>query len=443
MSVAKIRISGMPGDLDNIPALRHNSNMSTTDAPFNPQAAAGRALRFTGHLINTFGPRPSGSTASRQTADALQKEAGNFADRVWNEDFTVHPAAFLGWIRLLVLIYIAGLVLLWLGFFWVAALLATAGLVVLIGQFFFYYELLDPFFPRQTGRNVLAVIEPQGEARGQLIISGHHDSARIFNFLAHQPALYALRVTGGLTIYGLFLLTCWLLTVWTAVSGAMPGWSTIAAAVFSVLLVWVGQLWWFASARSTPGAGDNLASTAAAWEALRYYADQKAAGRGLSHLRVIAASWDAEEAGLRGARAWVKTGRNARTDNWLTPNTWNLNLECLYDVDELFLLTSDVNGTVKLSTELAEQCRRLLASRGRDVPAKPIAFLTGGTDAGELARGGAQATTLIGMPWGNTQRSSVYHTPGDVLATVSAEAVGEAIALAIALAEELDDRLKA
>ena len=38
----------------------------------------------------------------------------HFADRVWSEDFAVHPGAFLGWIRLLVLIYIAGLALLWL-----------------------------------------------------------------------------------------------------------------------------------------------------------------------------------------------------------------------------------------------------------------------------------------------------------------------------------------
>ena len=343
----------MPDDLDNNHAVRHNSSYVHHDAAFIPQAAADRALRLTGRLIDAFGPRPSGSTASRQTADALHEEATYFADRVWSEDFTVHPGAFLGWIRLLVLIYIAGLALLWLEVYWIAALLATAGLAILIGQFFYYREVLDPFFPRQTGRNVLAVVEPQGEALGQLIISGHHDSARIFNFLAHQPALYALRVTGGLAIYGLFLLTSWLLTVWTAVSGAAPGWSTVAAGLFSLLLLWVGQLWWFASARSTPGAGDNLASTAAAWEALRHLAEQKAAGRGLSHLRVIAASWDAEEAGLRGGRAWVKAGRGAQADDRLALPTWNLNLECLYDVNELFLLTSDVNGTVKLSAELA------------------------------------------------------------------------------------------
>jgi hypothetical protein len=107
------------------------------------------------------------------------------------------------------------------------------------------------------------------------------------------------------------------------------------------------------------------------------------------------------------------------------------------------LLTSDVNGTVRLSPELAGQCQRLLADRGRDVPAKPIAFLTGGTDAGELARGGAAATTLIGMPWGNSNRSNVYHTPADVLSAVSPEAVAAAMGLALDLAGELDAELGA
>jgi len=415
----------------------HNAPMPNTNN-FSPETAAGAALRLAGRLIDAIGPRPSGSAASRQTADALQDEAAQFADRTWSEDFAVHPGAFLGWIRLLVLLYIAGVASLWLQIFWLAALLATMGIVILVGQFFFYRELLDPLFPRQTGRNVLAVVEPAGEARGQFIISGHHDSARVFNFLAHQPALYPWRVTGGLAIYALFLLMSWLLTLWTAISGAAPGWSTIAAALFSLLLLWVGQLWWFASSQSTPGAGDNLASTAAAWEVLRHLAEEKAAGRSLQHLRVLAASWDAEEAGLRGARAWVKA---AAGDDRLALPTWNLNLECLYDADEFFLLTSDVNGTVQLSPELAGQCQRLLAARGREVPAKPIAFLTGGTDAGELARGGAQATTLIGMPWGNSSRSNVYHTPDDVLSAVSPEAVAEAMGLAVDLAGALDAEL--
>jgi hypothetical protein len=166
-------------------------------------------------------------------------------------------------------------------------------------------------------------------------------------------------------------------------------------------------------------------------------AEAKAAGMGLRHLRLIAASWDAEEAGLRGARSWV----NRRDDGRLDLPTWNLNLECLYDANELFLLTSDVNGTVDLSTDLAIRCQRLLAGHGIHAAANPISFLTGGTDAGELARGGAEATSLMGMPWGNTDRSSVYHTPADVLEAVDPAAVAIAIQLASDLAHDLDQDL--
>lgn len=403
----------------------------------NGDDSARRALAATGRLLEEVGPRPSGSEASRRAADALYRQAAQFADRVTSEDFAVHPKAFLGWIRIVVGIYILAVAMLWLGLYWASALLTTAGLIIMIGQFFFYKELIDRLFPEGTGRNVLAVVESVQEPRGQLIISGHHDSAFIFNFLAHQPSLYPLRVVGGIVTLVALLLISWVLTIWQLAAGQGPEWSVLAAGFFSVMLLLVGQLWWFASPDATPGAGDNLASSLAAWETLRQIAERKAAGSGLQHLRVIAASWDAEEAGLRGARSWVEKGDDSR----LTLPTWNLNLECLYDVDALFLLTSDVNGAVALSSDLAVRCQRLLAGQGIVAPARPIAFLTGGTDAAEIARGGAQATSLIGMPWGNSERSTVYHTPADVLEAVDPAAVSAAIQLALDLARDLDREL--
>jgi aminopeptidase YwaD len=406
-----------------------------TDSSNRVQAAR-RAMTLTGKLIELFDSRPSGSAVSRQTADALKQEAELFANRVWTEDFEVHPKAFLGWIRVLVVLYGTAVILLWFQIYWLAALLTTLGLIIMVAQFFLYRELLDRFFPKETGRNVLAAIEPAGDVRGQLIISGHHDSAFVFNFLANKPELYPARVMGSLGMYGLLLLVCWGLAIWQFAVGSALSWSGIVAGIFSVLFLWVVQLWWFASPDATPGAGDNLASSAAAWEALRELAAQKANGHGLKHLRIVAASWDAEEAGLRGARAWVN-GQNGR----LELPTWNLNLECLYSADDLFLLTSDINGSVKLSGELIGRCQRLLAENGRSIDLHPIAFLTGGTDAAELAKGGAQATTLLGMSWGNDERGSVYHTPADTLDAVSEEAISASIALALALAADLDEEL--
>ena len=68
---------------------------------------------------------------------------------------------------------------------------------------------------------------------------------------------------------------------------------------------------------------------------------------------------------------------------------WNLNLECLYDEKALFMLTTDINGTVQLSKPLAERCARILKDiTGRQIPLQPIGFLAGGTDAGETAESG-------------------------------------------------------
>jgi hypothetical protein len=107
------------------------------------------------------------------------------------------------------------------------------------------------------------------------------------------------------------------------------------------------------------------------------------------------------------------------------------------------LLSSDINGSVQLSKSLAERCQRLLAGNDVQAPVKPIAFLTGGTDAGEIARGGAEATSLVGMPWGNSDRASVYHTPADVLEAVDKLAVSRAIQLALDLADDLDREIAA
>ena len=177
-----------------------------------------------------------------------------------------------------------------------------------------------------------------------------------------------------------------------------------------------------------------MVATAAALEVLRDLSGRKADGRGLRHTRVLMASWDAEEAGLRGARAWAR--KRKRSENPIP--SYNLNMDCIYAVGDFFFLESDINGSVRLSRSLAERCRDILRKEGYEADIRPIAFLTGGTDAGELAKAGVDATTLMGMPWGNSDRASVYHTPQDTADTIEEEAVAAAIHLGITLAEEID-----
>ena len=85
-----------------------------------------------------------------------------------------------------------------------------------------------------------------------------------------------------------------------------------------------------------------------------------------------------------------------------------------------------MNGSVRLSSRVAERCAEIARRYGVAGPVRPIAFLTGGTDAGELARTGIEATTLMGMEWTNSQRNAAYHTPEDTVESVDPAAVEKA-----------------
>ena len=373
------------------------------------------AFDRTTRLIDAHGPRLAGTKACLDTADALHEELDAFADRAHKEDFIVRKGAFLGWIRLLVVAYAAGVAFIWLDMPWIAFALALASMVVLVLQFFLYLPLLDGFYPKKTARNVYGVLEPTGDVKRQIIVSGHHDSAHVFNFFIHQPKLYNLRVNGSIV----FVLTLVIVAMASAVA-TMPTWALwTTRGIITAGLLLVGQMWFFVSKQATPGAGDNLIASAIALTLGKHFKGLRDKGEGLKHTRLIVASFDAEEEGLRGARAFVK--RHVKMLK-AAPTTV-LNMDCLYDAKELFFLTSDLNGFVPLDKPLAVSLTKTADTLGIKVKTQPLAFLTGGTDAAEFAKKSVSATTLIGMPWTNQARSLDYHTPSDTIDKVSPKVV--------------------
>jgi aminopeptidase YwaD len=393
------------------------------------ETGADRALGLTAEIIGETGPRLAGSEACKTAARRLEAEAAAIGDRTALERFTVHPGAFLGFIRVLVVLYAAASPL--LAFLpWVSAALAALAVAILVFQFFLYKELIDPFYPAREGINVVAVLEPKGEAKRQLIVSGHHDSARIFNFYVDRPELFARRINLGIGSVALLLVA----SVALAASGAPAAARIAAAALFVLGFLLVSPLWRFASDQGTPGAGDNLVASAAALEILRELRARRDAGGGLDSTRVVFASFDAEEAGLRGARAFAA----ARRGEFAALPSFAYNMDCVYKKDRLTFLTTDLNGSVRLDEGLAELCLLLAAAVGAPARARPIAFLTGGTDAAELAKAGVRTSSLMGMEWSNQARESAYHTPADTVGAVEPAAIAAAIDIGVELALALD-----
>lgn len=113
-------------------------------------------------------------------------------------------------------------------------------------------------------------------------------------------------------------------------------------------------------------------------------------------------------------------------------------MDCMYKAEDVRFLTSDLNGSVALDGRTAEACAEAARKHGVKAPVEPIAFLTGGTDAAELAKRGARATTFIGMQWSNEARGASYHTPGDTIEAVTPEVLELAIEVGAAFVERLD-----
>lgn len=390
-------------------------------------------LDLTADIVNAYGPRLAGSKACKAAAFRIKEELEVPCDTVSVDSFQMNPGAFYGWLKISAILYPILIILLWFGLPLVALLLISALLAVSILEFICYRRVLDPLFPRRTGYNVKGVIEPTQAVRQTFIVSGHHDSAPLFRYNALKKEPYLRQVRIPLLGYGAIVIIA-LITLFVRISA-----STVisAAGKFSLLLTlvsiiplaaipWVSRLFVFVRKQGSPGAGDNLVSSCIAVAAAQHFSAAK-----LKHTRLIFASFDAEEAGLRGSREFFQKHE-------FSDEVWHFNIDCPYYADELAFLSSDINGTVKLSQTMATNCVAVAEQMGYQAHSQPIAFFAGGTDAAHAARAGHHATTLIGIPWDDETKPAVYHTAGDTVETIKPAAVEAALSLVIKYAEMLD-----
>lgn len=371
-------------------------------------------------VLTRVGPRPSGSPQSRETASMLADAIRPFAHSVKLESFLFarHPfLAFLKWQAITFVLAVVGLFLDWI---LVSGLLILVGAVVTIAQFVLYREFLDPLYPKTEGVNMIASVEPDREVLRQVIFSGHHDSAFVFRFLQWQPRLYAIH----LVLANLFIwMAIFTVPTWAGLSlfGITPFYSEVLPWIMTVGALFVAPLGVFVSRRCTPGAGDNLVASAGVVALAKALSQERALGSiTLKNTRVIFASFDAEESGLRGARAYVK---RHLADLKAVP-TQVVNIDSIYELKDLRFVIRDINGTMPLSSRMGHQCVELARSLGFASSVIKMPLGSGATDAGEFGRVGIPATTMIAMSSTPIPpKGFPYHTLRDTMDVVKPEAV--------------------
>jgi aminopeptidase YwaD len=413
--------------------MAENIEIRMTDIHFRRHAL--NALESTRSLIERFGPRLAGTPGCQGAAQALQEELKAVCGQAELEPFRTHPGAFMGYFKINAVLYLICTVLLCLSLPVPAALGFTFIIISGFAEFGYYREFFDRLYPARDCANLVARLEPQEKATCQVILSGHHDSAYTLNFLNGFQKLYALKVILPDVMYTMGFLFAWYWCLSDWMTGKGPEFAPYVNACLVFGILFAASKYFVISSHGTPGAGDNLIASTMVVELAKLFTSADAAGRSaLCHTRLMLVSFDAEEAGLRGARAFAA---RHRAELQALP-TYMLNIDSIYQLKELQFLTTDLNGTVNLSPEVAETCARLAEQAG--YPHKPVkmVFGGGGTDAAELARVGVQATTLLAMNTALVRDGLVYHTIRDTVDAVEPQAVEACLRIAYEFVWEIE-----
>jgi aminopeptidase YwaD len=380
-----------------------------------------RVFKFTDEIVEGYPNRLAGTEACRNAANRIKQEFIKHCDpgSVQVEDFTVYPKSFLKYIPALVVLYFAGAILLYFRFPLTALVVYGLAIFMFYAQFARYWELLDSYFPKATGYNVFGSIEPEGDVRQQVVVSAHHDAAYVFQLLAHAPKYYAGLINAGILLLLLGFLVSLVDTVLFVFGVPLPVWVPIALLAGGIFQL---PLAFFTTREVSPAAGDDMIAVAIAGETARLFHQAKKAGKNpLRHTRLIVASFDAEEAGLRGARAFCRK----HGEELLQTKTYVFNIDTLYQLKDLTFLEKDLNGSVRLSRAMAQDCVDIARSLGYPARITAMPFGAGSTDAAEFGKLGVEAINMAGISFDSRRfgEDLVYHTQDDVTESIEPELV--------------------
>jgi hypothetical protein len=379
------------------------------------------ALKFTKKNVEDCNPRLAGSPGCKQCAEIINKELAQVCDSNQIETFDFHSGAFIGFMKVLSVSFLIIVICNFLGGVW---LYLATGLYILCwfsgwGEFVLYREYFDRFYPKKIGYNVFGKLEPAQTVTQQIIVGGHHDAALIFNFLEKHCKYYAVRIILGLACLIIFGGLLVIQSILQLFGQPPPFYASYLSYFLIASLVFTIPFYFFVGNEVCPGAGDNLIACAIVLELAKFFRRQKLQGKQLQHTRIIFGSFDAEEEGLRGARAYV----NAHKDELLKIPTFFINIDSVYHLKDLKCFTRELNGFRKSSKKLAKDCSQTAKKLGYSMPAVPITFGGGSTDGAEFARIGVEATCLLALPVEFIRDNLDYHSSRDTVDKIEPESV--------------------
>lgn len=376
------------------------------------------------------GPRKAGTQVTREVARELHSNLSDYTDEAVITSFRATESSYYGSFKIIAYSVIPILILCWLGLSYAAIFIYAAVCFLSYKEFFLCKNALTPLFRKSSMSNVHGIINPKDNVEKTVIVSAHHDSAPMFTagdnsndllISLYLPLVHYIFL--GLVIIALFI---------TDIIGGkffVINLAPLALLIILSILTLSLPLYWklihLVSKHYSPGVGDNLVSSVMLTELAHFFNWEKKQGKGFKHTRIIFASFDAEECGLKGSSTWYEKHKDLLSDDCI-----NLNIDSPYYSEHLAFLTKDVNGLVPLSSSLAAECAEKAKRMGFSVKVGGLSLFSGATDAASAARAGVDSTTLVGIPLGG-KAGAPYHTENDTIDSLNAKTIEEVISIII------------
>lgn len=382
-------------------------------------------------VCKTAGPRASGSENELNAQNMMAEDLKASCDSVKVEPFEVHPGAFLGWILTDAIMMIAAIVLFFFGLSYISLALSALSLIFAIVEFLLYKKMLDPFFPKKTSHNVIAVRKPKGEVKRRIIFSGHSDSANEWRFTYYGGSKLLIPII-GLSFVGILLGL--VLNIWAiaAGNGFSPAESGVLNVMRYVFLAWIPilfvALFFEDKKRPVMGANDNLTGCYISMAVVKYMQEHDIR---FDNTEVWVVLTGSEEAGLRGAKAFCKEHKDELSD----VETVFVGIDTIRDYDFMAIYSRDLTGTVKNDESACALVKQAAQNTGIDMPYKSVFF--GATDAAAVTQAGMKAVSIASM---DPTPARYYHTRLDTEDNLDAKTIEAILGVALETAFLFDEK---
>lgn len=381
--------------------------------------------------IDEIGPRPACSEAEKKLGRLLAEEWRPICDRIETESFTCRPGAFLGVIRLSVVLCLASIVLYW--FYPFAALvMATLSLSTLIFELVRYLEFVDFLFLGVQGENIVGTIRPRSEIKRRVIVSAHLDSA--YEFRLWRRFGTAAVPLMGFAILGILIALGGSLARTIAYLGGSENATayTVLGIVIAAFSPLVALFLFFQSDKAVPGAMDDMAGIAVLAGLGRSLDESRGSGGFYpENTEVVLLATSSEEAGLRGAKRYAKR----HLSELKKIPTWGLFLDCIYDERFLVVTSREAFTGAKHNPAVVQMAQDVAASHGWPIAKKAVPF--GATDASAFSLKGVPATCLLCQDFSRLVPN--YHTREDTPEHVRPEALSVTLQMVLEMIQRIDN----